>query len=180
MGKSVSKEKSKSLRPLRIALAVLVVILFIMILDRLPTSRRTKTTSSSGTGDTSEISNQDFYYFTGFLEQMEEDLEKRLSDLGVPEEEYGNAGEYLSKDEIFELETRVTLVSNFQSNYVYATESDLARLREIFNLGEAYSFEEFRVTDVTPTEYKNLADLIAEYDKTLNTVEDYDLPVEEK
>ena len=174
MSKPLNPEKSKHLRPLRIILAVLTVVLIILILDKLPTSRA-NVVKSSGTGVLSaEETSEKFYFMTGFLDHLESSLERRLEELGVPEEEYENIAEYLSKDEIFEIETKVTLASELEGNYVEATEDDLDSLRKIFGLSETYPFEIYR-TETTPEEYKNLSDLIKEYHKTLITVEDYDV-----
>ena len=173
------KEKSKSLRPLRVALAVLAVIVVVLILDRVPIHRTyssTEKTSPAETLKTVETSGSEegFYYFSGLLELLEDSLEKRLSDLGVPEEEYKNIGDYLSKDEIFEIETKATLAAELEEVWARATSEDLVSLRNIFGLEESYTFSEL-AEDSTPSEYKNLADLIENYRSTLTNTEDYDI-----
>lgn len=176
MTKPLNPEKSKQLRPLRIVLAILVAILIILILDRLPTSVKDRPENTQST--TKEVAQlpegAKYYYFDGFLEILETQIEEQLKNLGVPQEEYQNLAEYLTKDEMFEIEAKVTLAAYLDSDYVVADALSLNKLQTIFQLGDDYDFEQFEA-EITPTEYKNLADLIDEYHKTLTTVEDYDI-----
>ena len=172
MRKPLNPEKSENLRPLRIVLAVLTVVLLILILDRLPTSR-TLSTRTVKTESGEEVENN-FYFMTGYVDAVEAILENRLEILGVPEDDYDKLGEYLGKDEIFELETKLTLASKLEGNYVEAEESELKKLTEIFDISPAYPFAVYRAEKI-PSEYLSLADLLDEYKKTLNTVEDYDV-----
>ena len=182
MTKPLNPEKSRKLRPLRIILAALVVVLVILILDRLPTSVKTRQTTQNQAPNSSDLSawqnsaNTDtkFYYLNGFLELLETQLEAKLQSLGVPKEEYQNLSEYLSKDELFELETKVTLAASLEEVYVTVDASGLDELRQIFNLGHDYSFDGFQQLAAAPAEYKVLADLVNDYHHTLETVEDYD------
>ncbi len=164
--------KAKKLRPLRAALAILAVVLFILILDRLPTSKTvTKTTKISQ----EESSEGNYYYLTGFAEKIETDLEKRLRDLGVPEDEYENVGDYLGKDEIYEFEQKANLALELESVWVSAEENDLTNLRTIFSLDTDFDFGNFSRTSSAPSEYKNLAELISNYYRALTNIEDYDV-----
>ena len=190
MTKPLNPEKSKQLRPLRIILAILVAVLVVLVLDRLPTSVKDRDNSANTARNQNDSSagpssaNSDaktgvsYYYFNGFLDILESQTEEKLQALGVPEEEYKNAVEYFSKQEVFELETKVTLAANLEEVYVETTEEGIAELRKIFNLGETYSFEKFQKLAVAPAEYKILADLIVDYHKTLNTTEDHDATAE--
>ena len=177
-GADKQNDKSKSLRPLRITLAVLTVILVILILDKLPTRKTYTVRKKTTTEDTSQLSEADsdhnYYYVSDLLDTLESDLENRLKSLGVPESEYQNLSEYLSKDEIFEIETKVTLASSLEENVVYATPEEIAELRTIFRLDKDYPFTEVENSEA-PTEYKNLAELLEKYHKTLTTTEDYDI-----
>lgn len=179
MTKPLNPEKAKKLRPLRIVLAALVVILFILILDRLPTSVKDRETNKQDTTSTTEQretpEGAKYYYLNGFLETLEEQSEAKLRNLGVPKEEYGNYAEYFTKEEIFTIETKATLAANLESVYVEVDEAGLAELRDIFQLGDDYDFDQFHELTAAPSEYKILADLLSEYHKTMNTVEDYDL-----
>ena len=179
MAKPLNSEKSKKLRPLRIVLAVLTVILVILILDRLPTSVKDRDTSQNQNQSQTTVKRETpegakYYYLNGFLELLEEQTEARLKQLGVPKEDYQNFAEYLSKDEIFTIETKATLAANLESVYVEVDDADLADLRQIFQLGDDYDFDQFQELAAAPSEYKILADLLADYHKTLNTTEDYD------
>lgn len=186
MTKPLNPEKSRKLRPLRIVLAALVVVLIILILDRLPTSVKTRQTTQNQAQTSSDLSawqnpaNTDtkFYYLNGFLEILEAKTTEKLTALGIPKEEFANVSEYLSKDEIFAIETKAALAANLEEAYVAASESDLAELKQIFDPSDEYSFADFPTTETPPAEYKILADLLAEYHKTLDTVEDYDAPAE--
>ena len=182
MTKPLNPEKSKKLRPLRIVLAVLTVILVILILDRLPTSVKDRDTSQNQNQSQSQTTTKretpagaKYYYLNGFLELLEEQIEDRLKQLGVPKEEYQNFAEYLSKDEIFVIETKATLAANLESVYVEVEAGGLEDLRKIFDLGDDYDFDQFQELAAAPSEYKILADLLADYHKTLNTTEDYDI-----
>ena len=175
-------EKGKKLRPLRILLAGLIVILFVMILNRLPKAKTTVKTVSKPAQETSLASlesNSDskdleggvFIYATGLLDFLESALERRLDSLGVPEEEYKNVGEYLSKQELFELEQKVSLASNLDESWIYAEPSELKSLERIFS--ESF-ISSLSATLEAPNEYKPLADHLKEYETALTTVEDYD------
>ena len=183
MSTPLNAEKSKQLRPLRIVLAVLVVVLFAIILNRLPTSKTTATRTKTELEQSAEPSSDEndllteeksFYYLNGFLEILEAELEEKLVALGVPEEDFENVSEYFTKDELLELETKVTLASSLETDYVLATSSELSRLKTIFHLNSDYSFSSKKIS-TTPSDYKNLSDLLSDYDRTLNTVEDYDV-----
>ena len=184
--KKVSKttDKARRLRPLRIVLAVLLVVLFVLILDRLPTSRKVTSTSANSENrsadETSEkidekSGEKTYYYLTGFLNILEENLESRLRSLGVPEEDFENVGEYLSKDEVFEYETKTTLALELESTWVETAPADLSSLESLFGLSADFSFDDFTSATSAPSEYKILSDLLEEYEKTLTTVEDYDI-----
>ena len=82
------------------------------------------------------------------------------------------------EDKILELEAEATLAANLEEVYVETTDEEIEELKKIFHLGDDYSFEKFQKLGAAPAEYKVLADLIANYHKTLDTVEDYDAPVE--
>ena len=179
MREKLNPEKSRKLRPLRVVLAVLIAILIVLVLDRLPTSIKDRPVSQ----DSSEQSNSgapapegsSYYYFYDLLDLLEEQTEDRLRALGVPEEEYQNIAEYLSKDEMLELEAKATLAANLESTYALANEADIAKLQDLLNLSTDYIAEKYERPSATPAEYKNLSDLLTEYDKTINTTEDYDV-----
>ena len=174
MNQPLDPEKSRKLRPLRIVLAVLIAVLLVLILERLPTSVKDRTTSSSQTTGTPAPEGSKYYYLNGLLDILENQTEDKLRALGVPEEEFSNVGEYLSKDELFIIETKATLASSLEETYVEADEAGIAELRTIFGLKENYSFEKFSQLSTAPAEYKILSDLLTEYHTTLDTVEDYD------
>ena len=190
MTKPLNPEKSRKLRPLRIALAVLIAVLVVLVLDRLPTSvedRETAQTQAQNQNDWSAEQSSasseakpgvNYYYFNGFLDILESQTENRLIDLGVPEEDYANAAEYFTKDEIYELEVKTTLAASLEEVYVEATPESLVELKKIFELDDGFTFDKFQKLETAPAEYKVLADLIADYHKTLDTVEDYDAPAE--
>lgn len=186
MKQPLNPEKSKQLRPLRIVLAVLVAVLVVLILDRLPTSVKNRESSQNQVQNQNERSAEpssaktgvDYYYFNGFLEILEDQTEEKLANLGVPEEEYKNVTEYLTKDELFKLETKATLAANLEEVYVETTTEEIEELKKIFNLDDTYSFEKFQKLNAAPAEYKVLTDLLNEYRKTLNKTEDYDAPAE--
>ena len=190
MTKPLNPEKSKQLRPLRIVLAVLVAVLIVLVLDRLPTSVKNRDSTQNqaqnqnyqsaeqSSANSDAKTGVDYYYFNGFLDILESQTEEKLQALGVPEEEYKNAAEYFSKQEIFELETKATLAANLEEVYVETTDDGVAELKKIFNLSDNYSFEKFQKLSAAPAEYKILADLLNDYHKTLDTTEDYDAPAE--
>lgn len=181
MATPLNSQKSKRLRPLRIVLAVLIAVLIVLVLDRLSAPAKNRPAQNTATSTATEVAtptNLSFYYLYGFSEMLDEDLEARLQDLGVPEEEYQNLSEYLSKDEIFVYETKATLAAELEEVYVAASKTDLAELRQIFAFFDEDFATEFTEAAAAPAEYKILADLLAEYHKTLNTVEDYDAPAE--
>ena len=182
MKQPLNPEKSKKLRPLRVVLAILIAVLVVLILDRLPTSVKDRETNRATNQQTIEKratpEGAKYYYFTGFLELLEDQTEEKLQKLGVPEEDYQNLAEYLTKDEMFEIETKATLAANLESVYVEVDESDLKDLRQIFDLDDDYDFDQFRQAETAPNEYKILADLLKDYHKTLTTTEDYDAPAE--
>ena len=179
MTKPLNPEKSKKLRPLRIVLAILVAILIVLILNRLPTSVKDRESGKQDVVDTTKQretpEDAKYYYFSGFLELLEEQAEAKLKELGVPKEEYNNYAEYFTKDEIFALETKATLAANLEEVYVEADEAGLGKLQTIFQLGDDYDFDQFQQLAAAPAEYKILADLLSDYYKTLNTTEDYDI-----
>ncbi len=175
MTKPLNPEKAKKLRPLRVCLAILIAVLIVLILDRLPTSVSNRQSNQETENVSTVPEGYKYYVFNGFIDVLETQTEKRLQELGVTEEEYDKISEYLSKDEIFELETKLTLATELESTFVEANESDIEALRKIFNLDEDYSLAKFKQQETTPSDYKALSDLIAEYYKTLNTVEDYDV-----
>ena len=182
MKQPLNPEKSRQFRPLRIVLAVLIATLVVIILDRLPTSvkdresnqNQAQTQNDWSAEPSSAKTDVDYYYLNGFLDILEDQTEEKLCKLGVPEEEYKNVSEYLTKDELFELETKATLAANLEEIYVETTADGIKELKKIFNLGDTYSFEKFQKLAAAPSEYKVLADLLNDYHKTLHTTEDYD------
>ena len=111
MASPINSEKAQKLRPLRIFLAILAVILFVLVLDRLPTTRRTVASSATTLAESQPSKAPDgksYYYFSGFLDILEAQLEDRLASLGVAEEDYEHIGDFLSPDEIYALELKVT------------------------------------------------------------------------
>lgn len=177
--KSGESEKTNSFRPLKVIIAIIVVVVAVIILDRLPTKRTyTKPTPVSMESELkteeSDGSRKGYYYLSGLLERFEESLEARLNALGVPEEEYENIGDYLSKDEIFEAEAKATLAAELEEVWVYASPEDLYSLKDIFNLEDSYTFSRLD-SKTPPTEYKILKDLLGKYNTNLTNVEDYDI-----
>ena len=174
--------KSRHLRPLRIVLAGLIVILSLLVLNHfslnkiVQTTKTTRTikTASTSSADALDTPSESYLYLYDFLDLLESDIESRLASLGVPEEEFSNPGEYLDKDELFAFETKATLASELETNRVLATSAELNRLKTIFSLDSDFSFDRYASLASAPEEYKNLSDLLAEYDHALNTVEDYD------
>ena len=170
---------------MRIILAISVVILaaFLVIKSReesacenceISRSPNSEERSYSEGGD-AEISgsrsetDKMYYYFDGFSDLVELELEAKLSRLGVPGEDFDNPGEYLSKDELYLLDKKSELAAKLDENVLEATAKDLEKLTEIFD------FEDFEPLDSAPDEYESLKDLLDEYQKSLNTVEDYDI-----
>lgn len=176
MTKPLNPEKSKKLRPLRVALAVLIAVLLVLILEKLPTSTKNRPENNQATTKETETQTTskdvEYYHFSGLLDLLEAQTEQRLKDLGVPAEEYQNLGEYLTKEEIFTIETKAALAAYLDGVYVEASEKELSELQTIFNIDDDYDFD---LLEETPAEYKSLTDLLADYHKTLNTVEDYDI-----
>ena len=178
MASPINSEKAQKLRPLRIFLAILAVILFVLVLDRLPTTRRTVASSATTLAESQPSKAPDgksYYYFSGFLDILEAQLEDRLASLGVAEEDYEHIGDFLSPDEIYALELKVTLASELESTWVEASADELKTLREIFALGPNFSFDDFSARTDSPLEYKALADLLKTYYHSKNTIEDHDL-----
>lgn len=175
MRKQLNPEKSRKLRPLRVVLAILIAILIVLVLDRLPTSVKDRPTSDGNTSSGQPApEGSSYYYFYGFLDILEEQTGDRLKELGVSEEDYQNISEHMSKEEINELEAKIMLASKIDNIYVLSDDDSLAVLRQIFKLSDEYSFEKYIRPYATPNEYKDLADLLAEYHQDINTVEDYD------
>ena len=176
MTKPLNPEKAKKLRPVRIVLAVLIAVLVVLVLDRLPTSVLNRE-SEQGELDDGPKAPEGFKYYQlyGFYRILEDQTRERLDELGITEEEYDKISEYLSKDEIFELETKAKFASELESVYVEADEAGLEEIRKILNLGSDYSFDEFKQRETAPENYKVLSELIEKYYKTLNTTEDYDV-----
>lgn len=174
---------AKKLRPLRICLAVLLVILFVLVLDRLPTSKTVvkTTTASASTSESNDNANDTpldfssasyfFCSFTNLLDLLEDNLEARLTALGVLEEEYKNAEEYLSSSDLTEIEAQATLAAKLETTSVEASRSDLARLQRIFNLDDTYLSTYCNVS--SPGEYASLASLLDAYDIDLTTTDEY-------
>jgi len=156
-------------KPLKILLAVFAIVLFVLVLESLPTTI-VKTTKTR----TQETSSLDFYYFTGLTDLLEDDLELRLQELGVPEEDYGNLSEYFSADELYAIELKSALAEDLDETWVLADASELAELQTIFAL-DADSLAAFDHTSAPPAEYTSLADLLETYHYALTHVEDYDL-----
>ncbi len=169
----MNPEKSKRLRPLRITLAVLVVILIILILDRLPTSVNDRPSSvETNVGVDVPLEEANYFLFSGFLDLIESQTEAKLKKLGVPEEEYQNIAEYLSKDELYEIECKVTLAARLSESYVEVDDESIAELKRIFGLSQNYSLERFSRLIEAPEEYKSLSELISEYHNSLKADED--------
>ena len=182
MREKLNPEKSQKLRPLRIILAILIAVLIVLILDRLPTS--VKNRANQGTSEQRSTSGEpapegsNYYYFSDLLDILEEQFYNKLEELGVSEEDQQNVEEYFTKDELIRLEAKVTLATNLENTYVLSDEDNINKLREIFDLSEDESFDKYVRPSATPSEYKNLAELISDYYKTINTTEDYDTPAE--
>ena len=179
MREQLNPEKSRKLRPLRVALAILIAILIVLVLDRLPTSVKNRPTNDGATDGQPAPEGSSYYYFHGFLDILEDQTEDRLKELGVPEDDYENLAEYMSKDEIIGLEAKVILASKIESVYTLSDDDNIDKFRQIFGFPEGYSFEKYLRPYATPSEYKDLADLLNEYYSSLNTVEDYDAPAEQ-
>ncbi|MBR3131217.1 hypothetical protein IKG31_01450 [Candidatus Saccharibacteria bacterium] len=183
MREKLNPEKSKRLRPLRILLAILIAILIVLILDRLPTSVKDRPSQSHG--EQASISGQpapegfSYYYFSGILDILEDQIGAKLDELGVSEDDYGKVEEYFTEKEILELEARITLAGNLESIYVLSNEDDVNKLRKIFDFPEDESFDKYIRPSATPSEYKDLSDLLEDYFKAISTVEDYDTSVEQ-
>ncbi len=78
-----------------------------------------------------------------------------------------------------ELEARITLAGNLESIYVLSNEDDVNKLRKIFDFPEDESFDKYIRPSATPSEYKDLSDLLEDYFKAISTVEDYDTSAEQ-
>ena len=182
VSKPLNEEKSRRLRPLRIVLAVLIAVLIVLILEKLPTSvkdRPEKIADTSTSAPRREApENAKYYYLNGFLEKLEETMEARARELGVPEEEFKNISEYLSKEEITVLEAKATLAANLESVYVEVDDEGLEKLKVIFGLGDDYDFGMYQDLSAQPFEYNILSELLEDYNKAVNKVEDYDEPLE--
>ena len=164
MTEKMNPEKSRKLRPLRITLAVLVVILFILILDRLPTSVNSRPSAVETEVETNvPLEEAKYFHFTGFVDIIEDKLQARMQELGVPEEEYSKVSEYLSKDEIYEIECKVDLAKKLSESYVEVDDESIAELKKIFGLSKNYSLERFPRLREAPVEYKSLGELVSDY-----------------
>lgn len=174
--------KNQKLRPVRVLVVGLIMFLAILFLYDLPDSDITEKTDLAVNNDSSESSTVAeeavFLHLAGLLDILEERMETRLLSLGVPKEELSHPEEYLDKNELYALETKATLASKLEENLVLATQVDLEKIRDIFSLDADFSFAQLRTLNDPPVEYKNLADLIAEYDRSLAITEDYDLKEE--
>ena len=183
MREKLNPEKSKRLRPLRIILAILAVILAILILDRLPTSVKDRQTNKDS-GEQNTMSGDPapegstYFYFYGMLDELEAQTETRLKKLGVPEEEFENVAEYLSQDELVILSAKASLAANLEKNYVLSDEGDIETLMEVLGYDNRKSFDKYERPFATPTEYKKLSELLSTYYHTISAVEDYDAPAE--
>lgn len=187
--------KSRQLRPVKIALAVLTVALFILIFNALPVKEKsanpTEQQGSSRILSADEIreksaSPEAVFYVksTDLLSLVEAELEARLLSLGVPEDEFENASAYLSPDELYMFETKTDLASALEATYTSASFADLERLLALFSLtldstistGSSDSAPYLTISETLPadTECEPLSTFLDNYDTTLNTVEDYD------
>ena len=119
-----------------------------------------------------------FYYFYGTLDELENQMEDRMEQLGVPEEEYQNAAEYLSKDELIILSAKVTLAANLDDSYILSRSEEIDALQDILELPGSNPYGKFERPFATPTEYKELSSLLKDYYHSLNTIEDYDVQAE--
>ena len=171
MTKEEKLEKAKKLRPLKIILTILVIILFVLILDRLPTSRNQIDQFSAGNNkiQRTQAEGKEYYHLTGFLYTIEDNIELKLREMGVPTEEFKNASEYFSKVEIAEIEAKITLASQLEESIVEVDEEDKKTIREIFGLNPNYSFEKFQKYETPPSEYKILTDLINDYKNAIKS-----------
>ena len=115
-----------------------------------------------------------YYYFQGFLDILEGQIQDRLAQLGVPEEDYQKLAEYMSKDEILELEAKAKLAAALESSYILSDEANIDKLKQVFELPENRSLESYARPYATPTEYKDLSDLLTEYDNDTKATDDYD------
>ncbi len=173
MSQEERKNKSEKLRPLRIALAILVVILFVIILDRLPTSRssRANSTTSENAGEPVP-EGKEYLFMSGFLDILEDMVINRLKELGIPEEEYEHVVEYLSDNELHEIEAKIKLATKLENVYVETAEDDKKTIKKIFDLDSDYSFEKFQKSDTIPDEYVIFTDLLKEYQENLSSKDD--------
>ncbi|MBR5389142.1 hypothetical protein IK146_01105 [Candidatus Saccharibacteria bacterium] len=183
MREKLNPEKSENLRPLRIILAILVVILAILILDRLPTSVKNRSINKDSDGQSTMSGDpapegSTYFYFYGVLDELEAQTETKLKKLGVPEEEFENVAEYLSQDELVVLSAKANLVANLEKSYILSDEGDIETLMEILEYDNRKSFDKFERPYATPTEYKKLSELLSTYYHSISVIEDYDAPAE--
>lgn len=170
-----SQKKNLRLRPLKISLVLLVIVFVAIILNRVPTTRSFLDTKTME--DLSETEN--FYYFSGLVDVLEEKLDDELSERGVPDSDYEHLSEYFSEDELYLIETRVALAMELDENWVLVDSGEVEELKNALGLEKDFELFEYTKEDSAPTEYKNLADLLSQFYQTLNTVEDYDIVEEE-
>ena len=173
MKQPLNAEKSKKLRPVRILLAVLVAVLMVLILTN--TSKPKTSAANHEETEAEENTEKIFYYVSGLFNFAEQKIEEKLKSLGVPEEEFENPSEYLSKDEIFELETKSDLAARLDETFLEIDEKGKKDLETIFEFDDEFFEDNFDMYQTEPEEYLSLKDLLDEYHKTLNTVEDYDI-----
>ena len=173
--RKLNAAKSKKLRPVRNLLALLAAALGVLALLYFAKPAPRSASSPKTAAENSEVSETLYFSPSGFLDLVEEGLEARLAVLGVPEEDFKNPAEYLTKDELFLFDTKVELASALDSSDVLATPEDLAKLKTVFDLDDDFLPEHLAPLETAPEEYLNLSDLLDTYFSTLNTVEDYDI-----
>jgi len=173
MNQEKKENKSRKLRPVKVFIAILAVVLFVIVLDRLPTSRSARNDKIvQGNAGEPVPEGKEYYYLQGFLDILENEIIDRLKELGVPEEDYENVVEYLSKDELAMFEAKIKLASSLEGTYVEVEETDKRTLEKVLKLDSDYSFERFQKSEVIPSEYVILKDLLKEYEDSISKIDE--------
>ena len=139
-------EKAHQLRFAKIILALAVVALLIIGLDRLPTTRSTSSTEASLATQTDAYGLRQQYnlaeapadlatfcVLSGAIIKLEQKLNQRLQELAIPESEYEHAELYLSKDELARFESEANLATKLESVMLLAYPAELSQLQELFD-----------------------------------------------
>lgn len=177
-------EKAHQLRFVKIVLAIALMVSLIIGLDRLPTTRPaspaeppSSQTDAYGARRPYNLAETpaDFATFcvlSGAIIRLEQKLDRRLHELGVPESDYEHADSYLSKDELAQFESQATLAAKLESVMLRAYPAELLQLQELFDFDTATINRACGYSE--PDQYQDLSELLAAYQHDWATIDDYE------